>query len=109
MKRLLVLTLMVIVAALLLAGCGGDSDSSSGEEGVHHPTSGPIAEADAAACNANRRTIEAAVQHYYAMEGTYPTSLQQLVPEFLQSIPACPGGGSYTLQGTTVVCSVHGS
>jgi hypothetical protein len=43
------------------------------------------------------------------MEGKAPTSIQQLVPGYLESVPACPSGGTYTLSGDRVTCSVHGS
>jgi hypothetical protein len=53
--------------------------------------------------------ISMSAQSYFAMEGSYPGSIQKLVPGFLQSVPTCPSGGTYTLQGSSVSCSVHGS
>jgi hypothetical protein len=67
-----------------------------------------VAQAEAAACAANRNMISSAAQQYYAMEGVYPSSIQALVPGYLASLPTCPAGGRYTLQGSTVTCSVHG-
>lgn len=110
MKRLLVILILMALPAIMLAGCGGnESSGDSGAEAASESTEGPAGTAESAACATNRRTIETAVQQYYAVEGQYPTSLQQLVPEYMQSIPACPSGGTYSLQGITAVCSVHGS
>jgi hypothetical protein len=68
-----------------------------------------VGQAESAACAANRKMISTSSQSYFAMEGVYPSSIQQLVPEYLQSVPSCPSGGTYMLQGKTVTCSVHGS
>ena len=113
MKRLLVLSLLVTLAVLAFAGCGGDA-TSPGEGDVVTPNGGessgggPVDQADAATCAANRKIISAAAQRYYSMGGVYPGSIQQLVPDYLMSVPTCPSGGTYTLQGSSVVCSVHG-
>lgn len=110
MKRLVVFFLLIAVLALLAAGCGGGGGEATnggaeGDGGVL----GPVNKAEDASCAANRRVISDCAQKYGAMEGTYPTSIQQLVPDYLQSVPACPSGGVYSLQGGKVVCSVHGS
>ena len=113
MKRLLVLSLLVTLAVLTFAGCGGDAASPGAGDAVT-PNGGessggsPVDQADAATCAANRKIISSAVQQYYSMEGVYPNSIQQLVPDYLMSVPTCPSGGTYTLQGSTVTCSVHG-
>ncbi|MBC7253369.1 MAG: hypothetical protein H5T72_05285 [Actinobacteria bacterium] len=102
------ITLLIVVPAL--AGCGG-GNQPSGETGTGSQVipGSPVGEAEASACAANRRAISSAVQQYQAVKGQIPTSIQQLVPEFLQSVPACPSGGTYTLTGNRVICSVHGS
>ncbi|RJP26126.1 MAG: hypothetical protein C4536_16195 [Actinobacteria bacterium] len=107
MKRLFVLSLLLILLVVVFVGCGGGADATSPSDG-ESGGGGPVGQAEAATCAANRKTIAAAAQQYYGMEGTYPTSIQQLVPGYLQSVPACPSGGTYTLQGSTVTCSVHG-
>ncbi|MDY6794027.1 MAG: hypothetical protein SWK76_01905 [Actinomycetota bacterium] len=110
MKRLLVIVILMALLAIMLAGCGGNGGSGeSGTEATSESTGGPVSTAESTACATNRRAIEATIQQYYAIEGEYPTSLQQLVPEYMQSIPTCPAGGTYTLQDTRVVCTLHGS
>lgn len=105
MKRLLVLVILLALLAAVMVGCSSGNDSAEPAQ----PREGMVGEADAAACTANRRLIDSAIQQYYGMEEVYPTSLQQLVPGYLESIPSCPGGGTYTLTGTRVICSLHGS
>jgi len=110
MKRILVLFLLLMVLAAIFAGCGGNGDAvdSSNDSGSGTSDGGPVGQAESAACAANRATISSAARQYQAMEGAYASSLQQLVPGYLQSVPVCPSGGTYTLQGSTVTCSVHG-
>lgn len=105
-----ILAALLFLPVLLLAGCGGESktavDTGTGGQATENS---PVGQAEAAACAANRRAISSAAQQYQAMEGMVPSSIRQLVPDYLQSVPACPSGGTYTLSGTRVVCSVHGS
>ncbi|MDI6873974.1 hypothetical protein [Candidatus Solincola sp.] len=112
MKRSMpaILAAVLLILALVLAGCGGENKTAV-DAGTGGPSSenSPVGQAESAACAANRRAISSAAQQYQAMEGRVPTSIQQLVPKYLQSVPACPSGGTYTLSGTRVVCSVHGS
>jgi hypothetical protein len=112
MRRWLVLFLISILTAgaVLLVGCGGGSGTTSSDNGnSQNSAAGAVSQAEAAACAVNRRTIYTAVQQYNAFENKNATSIQQLVPKYLQSVPTCPSGGTYTLSGTTVTCSVHGS
>ena len=105
MKRWLVLALLLVLLAAMVAGCTSEGDSADPTQ----PKEGPVGQAGSAACSANRKMMESAIQVYYNIEGVYPTSLQQLVPEYLESVPACPEGGTYTISGTKVICSIHGS
>ncbi len=107
MRRFMIILVALSLGALLVAGCGGGGETAAPEENA--TTSGPIGQSEATACAANRNAISRAVQQYQGMEGVPPSSIQQLVPGYLQSVPACPSGGTYTLRGTTVTCSVHGS
>jgi len=50
-------------------------------------------------CQANLRTIEGAVQTYYAENEEYPTSVEELVPDFMKRNPTCPTSGkTYVLE-----------
>ncbi len=113
MKKACVLVLLslLVVLPILSAGCGGKgaAPGEGGETEGEASTGGPVSQADAAACAANRRAISAAVQQHKAMEGSLPSTLQQLVTKYLGSIPTCPSGGSYSLSGERVTCSVHGT
>ncbi len=101
--RYLIVGLILISLVVIVAGCG------SSAEQLTNPTEGPVAKADSAACAVNRRTMESSLQQYSALEGKSATSLQQLVPKYLQSVPSCPSGGTYSLQGSRVSCSIHGT
>jgi hypothetical protein len=114
MRRSLVFFLALLLVALvalaaLLAGCGSGGSSSDGKGENAGSTGGPVGQAEAATCSANRRTISSAAKQYEALEGKSPTSIQQMVPKYLKSVPVCPSGGSYSLSGDAVTCSVHGN
>jgi len=61
------------------------------------------------ACAANERTLEGAVAMYQAANGgKMPSSLDDLVPGFIEAIPTCPvdGTSSYKLNSNgTVSCN----
>lgn len=108
MKRWPILFISLLVIAAIAAGCGGsDGATNGGDAGTQQ--GGPVGQAESTACAANRQAISSAARSYDAMEGTPPTSIQALVPGYLQSVPSCPSGGRYTLQGSSVTCSVHGN
>lgn len=99
----LALSLMVITT-LALAGCGSGSKSSTGSQpstGSQSPTdlgntiNGVEQQASNAAREANLRLIDAAIQQYYATNGSYPTSISQLSQYFSRSVPTDPLGGTY--------------
>ena len=48
---------------------------------------GTVAGAESAACEAERRTVEAAVEAYYASEGVYPPDAESLVGGYLNDTP----------------------
>jgi hypothetical protein len=108
------LVLFMTIGLIAIVGCGssgaGDpSDTGGGNMEGDDSTQVTLPSTEATACAANRRIISTAAKSYQAVEGKAPSSIQQLVPEYLQSVPTCPAGGRYTLSGTTVTCSVHGS
>jgi hypothetical protein len=107
MKRWSILLVLLITVAVIAAGCGGsDGAATGGDPGTGQ--GGPVGQAESAACAANRNMITSALRQYDAIEGSTPTSIQALVPDYLQSVPSCPSGGRYTVKGNTVTCSVHG-
>ena len=60
------------------------------------------------ACQSNLRTIESETVQYLANEGNWPDDISLLVPDYLPKLPVCPGGGTYSLDGSTppkAVCS----
>lgn len=52
------------------------------------------------ACQDNLRTINSAAMTYSAATGHYPSSISELVPNYMRKMPECPDGGSYTLSKT---------
>lgn len=41
-----------------------------------------------AACKADKKTVEVAIEAYYAQSGSYPANMAALVPAFLHSTPS---------------------
>jgi len=73
-----------------------------------------VKKAKAAKCQANRRTLDAAVGLYHAEHGDYPTvegtsTLQSVLKEYLDNADelTCPEGGTYSLDTAShkVVCT----
>ncbi|TCP59649.1 competence protein ComGC/general secretion pathway protein G [Tumebacillus sp. BK434] len=73
-------------------------------------------------CEGNQRLLRAQLENYYLIENSYPAGatdaerLKQLVDRgYLQSLPTCPGGGTYELtaaadgKSVAVDCPVHGA
>jgi type II secretory pathway pseudopilin PulG len=84
-------------------------------------SNGAKASAQRSACFASQRTIEGAVQSYKAANGTGPgTDINNLVPQFLKSVPYCPAigqsSGTYSIDASgscvmgsgTSGCTAHG-
>lgn len=68
-------------------------------------------------CMANLRTLKSAAGAYGASAGTYPTSVSDLYPDYLDTEPICPGAGDsspYEVASgggdvmTTFTCTYHG-
>ena len=65
----------------------------------------------AAECAMNLDAVATACQKYAAEKGGFPKELSALVPAYLDAVPACPAGGTYTLgsaEGDAPACSVPG-
>lgn len=108
---LLVVVVLVAAAAVALAGCGTkagptsqlstpSSAAAGTEQNVNvqqmpQVATGVQQTANDAVRKTNLRAIDTAIQSYNAMNGSWPTAIQQLVPQFLMSVPNDPGGGTY--------------
>ncbi len=73
-------------------------------------------QAKVAACKQNQQLITCACSFYYATHhldpnsnnaGSFPNALSELIPDYLEKIPECPGGGTYIYGAATgiVTCS----
>ncbi len=104
-RGLIVLIFMILVLSFFVfAGCGGEK--KSGEKTTGGVTEGELPEAlknikgksESAAREANLNAINSAIQTYFMENGQYPSSIEQLVPRYLQSIPIDPAGGVYYIR-----------
>ena len=62
-----------------------------------------------AECAMNLDSIATACKKYAAEKGGFPKNLSSLVPTYLETVPACPSGGTYTLgtpEGDPPTCSI---
>lgn len=92
MRKMSLLTAVLVIVLIavfcsVLAGCG-ESPTETVIENVQQPAS-------TAATEANLRIVDQAIQAYYISEGEYPSSVNELVPEYLKKIPEDPAGGTY--------------
>lgn len=65
----------------------------------------------AAACAMNLDAIATACRNHASEKGGFPARLDELVPDYLPAVPACPSGGTYTLgtpEGDPPTCSIPG-
>lgn len=85
-ELLIVIVILGILAAVVVFAVGGITDR--GQEN---------------ACKVGRRTLETAVEAYYADSGVYPASATVLSPGFIKEVPAdwSVSGSSVTASGTT--------
>ena len=61
------------------------------------------------ACKGNLRTINGAISMFIADNGTPPANIAALVPNYLQSTPTCPDGGTYSINAdNTASCTATG-
>ncbi|ASS74964.1 hypothetical protein CIG75_08175 [Tumebacillus algifaecis] len=73
-------------------------------------------------CEGNQRLLRAQLENFYLIENSYPNGLsdverlKQMVDRgYLQSLPSCPGGGTYAItvapdgKSAEVNCPVHGA
>lgn len=82
-ELLIVIVILGILAAVVVFAVGGITDR--GQEN---------------ACKVGRRTLETAVEAYYADNNAYPTSAGALVPLFIKTAPT-----DWSVSGSTVLVS----
>lgn len=51
---------------------------------------GVMSDAKKKACQANYKSLESALERYYAKEGKYPDDLASLIPDYIKEVPDCP-------------------
>ena len=55
-------------------------------------------EAQKAACDANVAALNSQIELYHLQDasGDYPTALTNMIPDYIDSVPVCPFGSTYT-------------
>ena len=82
---IIVVTLLGIVAAIVVPRIQLSSDTAKDKVRLHH-----IAQMDSA------------IERYYVTEGSWPSTLADLVPDYLpDGVPDHPTGGTFSINGTT--------
>ena len=64
-----------------------------------------------AECAINLDAIASACKRHAAEKGGVPPAIEDLVPAYLNALPICPAGGTYTLgtpEGDPPTCSIPG-
>lgn len=74
-ELLVVIVILGVLAAVVVFSINGITDNS-----------------EESACRAQKRTIETAVEAYRAENGSYPTNMAALVPNFLRETPSTKWG-----------------
>ena len=100
------LVLLFALSAMVLGGCGGQSagpqnvvgSNPASPDGLPQDLSNIKNKANDAARQANLQIINTAIQVYIATEEKNPTSIDQLVPQYLPKVPTDPAGGTYYIQ-----------
>lgn len=94
--------MLILLAGLLFAGCGdggGDKSNPAGGTSSGNPITAPVDYLGAvgkAQQSAGKTTasvgLTQAIKMFEAQEGRRPRTLEELVPEFMDRIPAPPAG-----------------
>lgn len=94
-KAGVVISLLCLVAfSLLFVGCGEKSEKSTPQKAIEHVEE----KSTTTSREANLSAIDAAIQRYTMEEGEPPQSLEQLVPNYLRSVPQDPEGKTYAIE-----------
>ncbi|MFH1149330.1 MAG: hypothetical protein V1748_02530 [Actinomycetota bacterium] len=85
---------LLALSFLFVAGCGSSTNPAATSE-----PGGTIENVQQQALDvareANLKLIDSAIQQYYAQNGTWPTSINQLLEYFGGKMPTDPAGGTY--------------
>lgn len=87
---------LLVFGLLVFAGCGDDSHSQT--------AAAPSGED----CAENIAYLQAGVDAYRAATGTEPSAVNELLTAvdghgpFVESVPACPAGNAYVIEGGVV-------
>jgi hypothetical protein len=88
-----VLIACTVASALLFAGCGGSSNSTTPPANTSANNSSPVVQPEVfAQKKMDLASLTQAVQQYNVAEGHYPATLQDLVPTYIAKVPAAPPG-----------------
>lgn len=102
--RIFLILVMALGLFIILAGCGGQrkpvEKTAEGEIESELPEALKTikGKSESAAREANLDAINSAIQSYFMENGQYPSSIEQLVPRYLQTIPLDPAGGTYYIK-----------
>ena len=93
--RYRVLTLvLILMLSTVLVGCGQQMTAAEAEE----------------TCNSNLRLLEGAYQTHIYEEGSPPSSMEDLIPDYITAEPEGPAGGTYSFdENGRAVCTEHGT
>ncbi|MBU1671002.1 MAG: hypothetical protein KKF41_06855 [Actinobacteria bacterium] len=101
---------LLALSLVLVAGCG--STTTTTPAGTSEP-GGTIENVQQQALDvareANLKLIDSAIQQYYTQNGTWPTSINQLLEYFGGKMPTDPAGGTYyiVMQGGEAKAAVR--
>ncbi len=96
MRRMqnLVQPMLVVAAMVVMVGCGSSSGGaapatapSTSRPPTPAEAAGQIKAGDSAACQTNYATLRTAIDVYGASNGSDPTSVSDLIPDFLRQGP----------------------
>ena len=88
--KILVPAALAVASAFLYTGCGGSSSSTPAQ--TNATTSAVVQPEVYAQKKMDVAALTQAVQQYNATEGHYPSSLQDLAPNYIAKIPEAPAG-----------------
>lgn len=103
MKKVLVLTICLLLVGAVLVGCGSESTDSTTETSNNSTTTSQGStqgsnQTELSTCQANLLAIDSAALDYKIRNsGQHPSTVDVLVPNYLDSLPVEPFGGTYSL------------